>query len=196
MIACRHCDAIHQCPPVSGRDHACCLRCGTKLYRGFRHRHRYIVPLVLAALVVLLVSIVFPIAHINLRGAHTETTIWGVIEVLCTEPQLLPIAALIVVTIVVFPLAELLLVLYLLVQVSLRRKPRDHTSVIKHIRLCRSWGMLDVLVISVLVMLVKLSTFAHVSPDIAFWSYVLLMILLAASVAFDPQELWDYLQEE
>jgi paraquat-inducible protein A len=51
--------------------------------------------------------------------------------------------------------------------------------------------MVEVFMLGVLVSVAKLAHLAHISPGIALWSYVALILLFAAAMAtLDSRELW------
>jgi paraquat-inducible protein A len=80
---------------------------------------------------------------------------------------------------------------YMLVPLRLRRLPYRPDIVFRLMHLARPWGMTEVLILGMLVALVKLAHIASVVPGVALWTFGALMLLLAAaSAAFDPHELW------
>jgi paraquat-inducible protein A len=82
--------------------------------------------------------------------------------------------------------------IYLLVPLRFCRLPYRFDVVFRLLQLARPWGMTEVLILGMLVALVKLAHIASVVPGTALWTFGVLMVLLAAaSGAFDPREFWE-----
>jgi paraquat-inducible protein A len=131
----------------------------------------------------------------DLKGVRTQTTLWGAVQALNADHMTL-VATLVFATTILFPLSEMLMMLYLLVPMARRRMPPGFERIVRGIRKTRPWGMIEVFMIGVLVTLVKLSTMAQVLPGAALWSFAALVIVLAAMLSFDPRDLWQYLEKE
>lgn len=173
-------------------ERAICRRCGAELYRDSTRAYRRLLPLVVTAVVLLLISNMYPIVAMDLKGTRMETTLWGAIQVLYTDDMPL-VALLVFATTLLLPLAELLMMGFLLVPMARHRKPRAFHRIARAILLTRPWGMIEVFMIGVLVTLVKLSTVAQVLPGVALWSFGALVAVLAAILSFPPCDLWHHL---
>lgn len=193
LVACEYCDAVYRRMPISPGERAQCVRCGGELYRESRRAYRRLLPLVVTALILFIVSNAYPIVEMDLRGVRTQTTLWGAVQALYADDMTL-VAVLVFATTILFPLTEMLMMLYLLVPMAENRMPRGFDRIVRGIRQTRPWGMIEVFMIGVLVSLVKLSTMAEVLPGIALWSFGALVVVLAAMLSFDPRDLWRYLE--
>jgi paraquat-inducible protein A len=193
LVACEYCDAVYRRMPISPGERAQCARCGGELYHESRRAYRRLLPLVVTALILFLVSNAYPIVEMDLRGVRMQTTLWGAVQALYADNMTL-VAVLVFATTILFPLMEMLMMVYLLVPMAQHRIPRGFDRIVRGIRQTRPWGMIEVFMIGVLVSLVKLSTMAEVLPGIALWSFGALVIVLAAMLSFDPRDLWRYLE--
>ncbi|SFB21173.1 Paraquat-inducible protein A [Collimonas sp. OK607] len=72
------------------------------------------------ALILFLLSNVFPIVEMELKGIRMQTTLWGAVEALYADHRVL-VALLVFATTILFPLAEMLMMLYLLVLMARQR---------------------------------------------------------------------------
>lgn len=192
LVACEHCDALHTRVALTPDERATCLRCGGALYRDSLRAYRRLLPLVVTALILLLISNAYPIVAMDLKGSHMETTLWSAVQALYAGDMAL-VAIVVFATTILFPLAELLMMCYLLVPMAQRRKPPGFDRIVRGILQTRPWGMIEVFMIGVLVTVVKLSTIAQVLPGVALWSFGALVVVLAAILCFDPRELWHHL---
>lgn len=192
LIACEYCDALHARAPLKPGERATCLRCGGVLYLDSAQSYRRLLPLVLTALILLLISNAYPIVAMDLKGRRMETTLWGAVQALYADDMTL-VAILVFATTLLLPLAELLMMGFVLVPMARHRMPLAFDRIVRGILLTRPWGMIEVFMIGVLVTLVKLSTVAQVLPGVALWSFGALVVVLAAILSFNPRNLWRHL---
>jgi len=192
LVACEYCDALYERATLAPGERATCLRCGGVLYRESARAYRRLLPLVMTALILFLISNTFPIVEMDLKGVRTQTTLWGAVQALYADHMGL-VAMLVFATTILFPLSEMLMMCYLLVPMAGKRMPPGFDSIVRGIRQTRPWGMIEVFMIGVLVTVVKLSTMAQVLPGVALWSFGALVVVLAAMLSFDPRDLWHYL---
>jgi len=191
IIACRYCDTLFQKPILTGRDEvACCPRCGSTLYSSASRRIKITSALTLAALITFLIAQACPILELVADGITSQTTLTGAIMVLWHE-NVQFIAALVFGLTILFPLTELTALLYLLMPIRAGYIPPGFNWVLRMIQHIRSWEMIEVFMLAVLVAMVKMLSLARVIPEIAFFAFGALTIMLAILVKFDLRSLWD-----
>jgi paraquat-inducible protein A len=145
---------------------------------------------ILGAFILFLISNSFPVVGLEVKGELIQATLLGAVHGIYAD-GVWPIAVLVLVTAVVAPLVQMTAMAWLLLSLRLGHVPRGFARVFRVFLLARSWGMVEVLMIGVLVALSKLSRMAEVVPGIALWSLGGSMLLLAAAAAsFDPHALW------
>lgn len=193
-IVCDGCDAVYQRLALRPREVARCPRCGSELDRDRASQHRRILPLTVASLIMFAIANVFPIVEIELRGLTSQTTLVGAVQALALEGMSL-VAVLVLATTLLFPLMQLLILLWLLVPLARLRRPRGFALLVRTMQSLRPWGMVEVFLLGVLVALVKLSSMAVVLPGPALWAFVALTVLLTAVLAFDPRGFWTMAHE-
>ena len=104
-----------------------------------------------------------------------------------------PVAALVGVTALLFPVLELLMILAVLVPLRLGRASPRLAPFFRLVRSVQPWGMVEVFLLGMLVSLVKLSHLATVILGTAFWAMAALIVVLTlAGRAFDPRLLWQH----
>jgi paraquat-inducible protein A len=124
------------------------------------------------------------------NGDLVQTTLFGAVRVLYRD-GMWPLAGLVFVTTVLMPAVQTAAMAHLLIPLRLGRVPYRADFVFRILNLAGPWGMTEVLILGLLVALVKLAHIASVVPGPALWTFGALMLLLAAaSAAFDPRELW------
>jgi len=190
MVACPECDLLQHEVEVAGPTDAHCIRCNALLYRGTRTRLDTLIALTLGDAFLVLASNVFPIATMDLQGARASTTLAG--SAIALYQQGSPaVAALVLVTAVLLPVLQPAALLYLITPLRFGRVPRGVSPGLRFLLAARSWSMIEVFLLGLLVTLVKLSELASVIPGIALWSLIGWVLLSAAiSASFSVRDFW------
>lgn len=190
LIACHDCDLLQREIPLAAGATAYCPRCGAELYRNQPDSLTRSTALLLAAAITFLVANVFPIISLDSQGQHSSTTLLSAVETLWREDM--PIVALLVlVTTILAPAFEIFTLLFILSFTHCGLRWRGLKPLLRMALATRPWSMVEVFMLGVLVSVAKLAHLAHISPGIALWSYVALILLFAAAMAtLDSRELW------
>lgn len=188
-IVCEGCDAVYHRTPLHEREISRCPRCGTELDRHPGAQQARILPFTVAALIMFFIANLFPIVEIELRGLRSQTTLTGAVIALAGEGMSL-VALLVLATTLLFPLLQLLILVWLLVPLRHHRRVAGFAWLVRAMQSLRPWGMVEVFLLGVLVALVKLSSMATVLPGPALYAFMALTVLLTAVLAFDPRGFW------
>lgn len=189
LIACEHCDALYRKPRLARHEAAVCERCGAALMQSAGNRHAQVLPLTIASLVMFVIANVFPIVTMELQGISSQTTLLGAVLKLNAEGMPF-VASAVLSTTILFPLFQLLILLYLFVPVPHFGRAKLARLMLRVLQMLRPWGMVEVFVLGCIVALVKLSGMATVIPGVALWALGSLALLLAAVFSYDPRHLW------
>jgi paraquat-inducible protein A len=190
LIACPTCDLLqHEIEVPPGR-YASCRRCGFTLYRRTIGSIDRSLALSLAAVVLLAIANSLPIASLEVRGLHTQTTLLGTVQALWTQDRE-AVAILVFVTTILAPVVELSAMLYMLLPLRLGHLPQQLALAFRVAPMAREWGLIDVFMLGVVVSLIKLGNLAEVVLGPALWSFAALIVLLTLiGGIFNPRELW------
>lgn len=190
LIACHECDALFHKRVLPQRTSAKCPRCGSLLYRSISSNLDKICAMTLAALVTFVIAQGFPIVELDANGLTSQTTLIGAIVALWNE-QMEIMAVLVFCSTILFPLCELLALLYVLIPLRSGHVPPGFNALLRGIQFVRPWGMIEVFMLGVLVTLVKMVSIARVIPEAALFAFGALTLMFAVVVSFDPRALWD-----
>ena len=194
LVCCEECDVVYKRIELKKGEKAYCLRCGAGMYKNGRTLAQ-LLPLVVASLIVFVISNAYPIVQIELQGIRSETTLFGAVLAMFNEGRGL-VALLVLLTTIVFPLCELLLLLYVLFPVTiLKIQPVGMAIALRIIRVFRIWGMIEVFLIGVLVTLVKLVVMVTIIPGIALWSFAALTVLMVLVISVKVSDIWDQVEK-
>ena len=191
VVACIDCDRLHRLGPVPEGGVARCARCGGVLRRRARDGLERTLALALSAAVLFAVANAFPFLSFEMKGRVTETTLaTGVVDLYRGGKA--EIAALVGLTIVAAPAAQIGLLLWLLIPLRVGRVPWRLPAAFRLLRHVQPWSMMEVFLIGILVAITKLMGMATIVPGLALWSFVALMLVLAgANASFDPESVWE-----
>lgn len=193
VIACPECGTVHPMRRLPGHGVAVCARCGATLYRFKPDPVRRTLVLTLAALIMFIVAHTFPFMTFKLEGrADTSTLLSGVLGLYAEN--FWPLAAVVLLTATLLPLAKLLSSLYTLLPIHLGWRPPGVARVFRAAELMRPWAMMEVYLLGVLVAYVKLTDLARIELGVALYAFVaLILLMVAAEATLDPHQVWQRL---
>ena len=195
LCACPECDLLHRLGRVPERGTAHCIRCGAILKRGGRTIDRTLA-LAVTALVLFALANAFPILKLHLHGMAQDATIPGCVQMLAASGWIW-LALIIFITVELAPLAHLLGVTYVLVQVKRGRATHRTARVFRTVLKLEMWGMAEVFVLGIIVSYVKLSQMALVSTGLSLYALVGFIVIAAAELSsLDPATVWDALERQ
>lgn len=149
----------------------------------------------LTACILFIIANACPIVGLELQGVRNSTTLIGAVQSLWND-QSRAVAALVFVTTLLVPAAELIGLTWVLAALRWSGRGRGVVAMLHFIESVKPWSMVEVFVLGVLVALVKLAHIATVTPGIALYSFAALMMFIAAAVAlFDPDSAWAQLDD-
>lgn len=195
LIACHECDALFRKPRLTGkRAVARCPRCGASLYSSVSRRLDSIIAMTLAALFTFLIAQGFPIVELDANGITSQTTLFGALIALWNEDMQI-VAVMVFLATTLFPLTELVALLYVLIPIRSGYVPPGFNRVMRAIQFVRPWGMIEVFMLGVLITIVKMVSLARVIPEAALFAFGALTLMFVVVVTFDSTTLWDIADE-
>ena len=195
LIACHECDLLLRIPEQPGGGVARCRRCNAVVHRSIPNSIERSLALTLAGLLLFVVANSFPLLAFSMQGQVTQTTLAsGVVDLY--NAGMWEISLLVLITTIVVPLLQLLILVYVLLPLYLGRVPWELGTIFRFFHSLQPWGMMEVFMIGILVAVVKLVGMARIIPGTALWSFAaLILILAAASASLDPRregQQWGY----
>ena len=192
LVACHECDLLQRVPLLSdNRMNARCTRCNALLHRHIPNSIERSLALSLAGLVLFIVSNMFPFLDFKIQGLESQAVLLTGIRRLYAE-GMWEVAMLVFITTILVPLLQLLTLLYVLGPLYLNRTPWQLAAVFRFSGAMKTWSMMEVFMIGILVALVKLLGMAEIIPGPSLWSFALLIVVLTAALSnLDPQVVWE-----
>lgn len=194
LLACHECDALYRARELPVGQVALCQRCGNVLYRHSSLDPNRPLALSLTGLVLFVIANAFPLLSLELGGNSQESTLFSGVLALFHE-NLWAVAVLVFCTSILFPLLSLLGMVYLLLPLTLKRRPLWQSArVFRFYLTLMPWGMTGVYLLGVLVAIIKLRDLATVTPGVALYAFAgMLIVSLAAHAILEPRTLWQHM---
>ena len=189
LVACEECDAVYARRSLAAGEVARCPRCGSMLGRGHWLAVDGQLALAAGALVVFLLGNVSDIVTLDLGGVRSPVTLHESIQHTWQAGQHV-VALLAGATAFAFPLAVILLRLYVLAPLAARRRARGFVPAMRALRWVTRWSMVEVFMFGTLVAIVKSAGLASVIPGVGIFSFAVLTVLLAAIQSAGLHPLW------
>src|SRR5262245_20940507 len=191
LIACPDCDLLQRLPDLSPGASARCPRCDRELWRRREDSLNRTLALTLAAAVLYVIANAVPMLGLSAVGRAASTTVLGGVQQLWGNGQQI-VAVLVLFAAVVAPALQIGFLLLIVLGVHHEPSPRWVGELLRYHPTTRTWSMIEVMLIGVLVALIKIADYATVVPGVALFALGGLVFLLAAMQAsFDPREAWN-----
>lgn len=190
LISCEECDTIYQRVKLAKGERAYCRCCGAEIYREVRSFQR-LLACALTALIIFIIANSFPIVKVEVQGNFLETTLLGAAWAMFKIDRAV-VGIVVLITTFIVPLTNLLLLIYVFSSICwLKHRPKFLVFSLKTLHIFKTWGMIEVFLIGVLVTLVKLVNVVIVIPEIALWAFGILSVFMVYINAFRVQDIWD-----
>lgn len=194
LVGCHECDAVIEEPFVPDGGSAICGRCGGTLFRRQRQTVEITLALSISGAILFVVANVYPFLAFEVQGQVAQTTLRSGVSALWGQGQY-AVAGLVLVTTILAPACQLALLLFVLAPIQFKWRSRGGIWVFRWLGRVRSWSMMEVFLIGILVALVKLSDMADIVPGLALWAFALLIPILAGALVFlDAELVWRKLE--
>lgn len=194
LIACPDCDLLQRLPDLAPGASARCPRCDKELWRRRKDPVNRTLALTLAAAVLYVVANTVPMLSLTIVGRETSTTVLGGAVHLWDDGSAI-VGILVLFTAVIAPALQIGFMLAIVLGAIRQRPPRWVGTLLRHQPTTRTWSMIEVMMLGVLVALVKIADYATVIPGIALFVLGMLVFLLAGMQAsFDSREVWSRIQ--
>jgi paraquat-inducible protein A len=194
LVACLDCDLLQRIPEVPPGASVRCLRCDRELWRHKPDSHNRTVALTLAALVLYIVANTVPMLGLHAAGREAFTTVVGGAHQLWLDGQQI-VSVLVLFAAVISPALQIGFLLLIVIGCQRERPPAWVGLFLRHLHFTRTWSMIEVMLLGVLVALTKIADYATVILGTALFALFALVVLLAAiQSCFDPREVWQRVQ--
>ncbi len=188
LAICMYCDTVHERVELPARGAARCATCERPLYHSNTDLGAMLA-VTITATVAFVIANTFALITLTSGAVQTEATLWRAIS--ASYDQDLPaVAVALAVTLIVAPLLELGLLLWVLVPLCWGARPLGFTLIMRLMHILRPWRMVEVFLLGVVVAVVKLSGLAAAVPGWGLFGVAVMTLALASLASFDRGEMW------
>jgi len=191
LIACPHCDLLQRLPALVPGASARCPRCDKELWRHREDSLNRTLALGIAAALLFVIANSVPMLGLTVVGRQAFTTVFGGFLQLWQDNEEI-VAGLVLFAAVIAPGLQIAFVLAIVLGAHRERPPRWVGTLLRHLPTTRTWSMIEVMMLGVLVALIKIAELATVIPGAALFALAALVFVFAGIQAcFDRHEVWE-----
>lgn len=195
LVACTHCDTVHERVPLQGAGLARCVRCDAELYRHSRYTPRQWQAVVLAVFILFLIANLFPVVILGMAGKTVSPTFPKALLLIWQQGHYgLSIMA----GLVGFwlPLFQLVFQFWALGLIARRRPlPGDFGLGLRVLSHLEHWSMTAVLFLGLLVAIVKFAGIGHLTVAPGLYAFFALTFLLTGLSRLTARRLWIWAED-
>ncbi len=190
LVICHGCHAVNHKIEIADGAQVHCAQCNGVLYKANSKFLQHSMALAISALLLFLIASTLPMVKIELIGDYQIISLFGVIGVLFDHGfYLLGVATALL--IYVFPLLVIILQLAVFTLLKFSRGKTCTQFLLIILAKVLPWNMSEIFLVSVLVALVKLLSYAQIQVGAAFFALVgYVVINLYMNKAINMNELW------
>jgi len=194
LVACPDCDLLQRLPVLAPGASARCPRCDEELWRHREDGLDRTLAFALAAAFLYLLASSFPMLGLSVAGRQASTTVLGGAQQLWRDGREI-VAVLVLFTALVAPALQIGTMLAVVLGARRPRAPAWVGMTLRFQPAARTWSMIEVMMVGVLVALIKIAELATVIPGIALYALgALIFVLAAMQASFDPKEVWERIE--
>lgn len=193
LVVCEQCGKVYRWARLEPGAVAHCSRCAAVMGRGHRLSLETVLALTLTALVVFLIAASTDVISVRLGGAEVSATLPDAVIAAWREDERL-VAVCAAVTALVAPALFILLRLYVLLPLALRKVPPGFGFCVRCLHQIGRWSMVEVLTVGGLLSLVRLAALAEAVPGTGMMALGILTLLFAAIESAGLRHLWWYVR--
>jgi paraquat-inducible protein A len=194
LVACSQCDLLQRLPDLTPGAAAQCPRCSNELWRRREDALNRTLALALAAALLYIVANSVPMLGLTIVGREASTTVLGGCRQLWNDGQEL-VAALVLFAAVIAPAMQIGFMLAIVTGARRPVVPQWVGTLLRHHPTTRTWSMIEVMLLGVMVALIKIAELATVIPGMALFVLGALVFILSwMQTTFDPREVWDRIE--
>jgi paraquat-inducible protein A len=194
LVSCPHCDLLQRLPELVPGASARCPRCNFELWRPRKDSLNRTLALTVAAAILYIVANTVPMLGLTVVGREAFTTVIGGAQHLWDDGRM-TVAALVFLTAILAPALQIGFMLAIVIGAQFDPIPAWVGFLLRHHGTTRTWSMIEVMMLGVLVALTKIADYATVIPGLALFVLGALVFVLAGMQSmFDPREVWERIE--
>ena len=191
VLECRDCGLFQSVPPLAAGDVSHCRRCNSTLRRAHRDSLHRSLWCYVGAFVLLVLAVQLPFLDLRSVGRLYQATLFTGPAGL-EDHGMWEISVVVLVTLVVVPFIQLLLILMVLLGLRTTHPPHVLPKLFAWVETLRPWSMVEVFLLGAFVAYTRLQAIATVEVGPALFALGGVMLcMVAADVELDHEDVWE-----
>jgi len=196
LLACHDCDLLSRKPRLRTREKVVCSRCGAVLYSHKPDSVGRALNFSLASLIVFVLANAYPLLAFKLQGQVQLCDLISGVQELYRQGYW-ELAVLVFSVSILTPFLKITSLLYVLLPLRFNRRPWRLAYVFRCVETLHPWAMTEVFLLGIIVAIVKLRDIAIIVTGVGLYSFVALIVLMAAAdAALEPHDIWEQVEVE
>ena len=192
ITLCPTCDLVQKKVNLQTGESAHCVRCNEELAWSPANNVATIRALLLTAVMLIIVMNSFPLVVMQVGGHSRSVTLLGAIYSLYQQDMIF-LSVLVCLTTFLCPVVEVALLGMIFGNLKIPYLQQHSAALFKLLHELKTWSMVEVFMLGILVSLVKLAALADIILGVAIAACVGLIIILATlKRLIHPEQLWRY----
>ncbi|WP_157600979.1 paraquat-inducible protein A [Psychromonas ossibalaenae] len=189
-IICHHCDMVSKVPKLKAGYAAKCIRCGRVIAKNSLCDPSGILALCIAALILLIPAFYFPLISIHLLGiTEGANLLQGALMMTSNAPI---VSFVVLFCAVIAPTLLILTITFSSACLTFNYHPPYLPKILKITRILIHWSMLEVYMVSLMVAIFKLMTYADLYLGAGFYFFgALLMLNMTILSNYNNHDYWE-----
>ncbi len=196
LISCQDCGHLYDLPHLGDNQQLNCKFCNHVMLTRRPDWEHKVTAFTLAGIILFIIANVFPFIGLETAGQIHNSNLIGGVQALIERNEFL-LASIVFITIFLFPLLELLGVLYILLSRFMDTRTPFIGVIIHVLHIAKPWGMLEIFLVGVAVASLKLGNFAEIVVGPGLYAFMgLVLTLIANNIYLSRKDIWDWLKHE
>lgn len=177
LVACPHCDTLHEDVALDEGARALCAQCGAVIERSQSSAIVSVLSLAIASFMLMVAAISFPFLDLTVSGKSNNTSVLSAVMAF-SDSFSWPLAISVAGFIIFLPLLRLGAIILAVTPLVINQPP--HRLAKRAFRLAESlrpWSMAEIFIVGTSVALVKVAGLATITFGPAFWAFTVLVLL-------------------
>ena len=191
IIECMHCGLFIEKVDLSNNRNLKCPRCSSTIKLVNNHSLDSLYYAITAILLFILLNI-YPLITLSITGIELKATLYNTFLILL-EQDFIFVSLLVLFTIIIAPLLNSFIIIFAFIQNKMKRKPFPKRVLFDSFRFFKTWGFIEVFVVSIIVTYIKLiGMVSSTKFDIGFYiMLVYVFMFYMSNKKFDIKSVLD-----
>jgi len=196
LISCQDCGHLYDLPHVGKNQQLDCKFCGHVMLTHRPDWEHKVTAFTIAGIILFILANIFPFIGLETAGQVQNSNLIGGVQALIHRNEFL-LASIVFITIFLFPLFELLSVLYILLSRFMNVRAPFIGLIVHMLHISKPWGMLEIFLVGIAVASLKLGNFAEIILGPGIYAFMgLVLTLIANNLYLSREDIWEWLNHD